>query len=203
MSVRLFVGNLPYQATEDDVKKHFAAVAEPMRVAIPVDRETGRPRGFAFVEFAEPAQGQEAIRQLNGQPFMGRNLAVNEARAREDCGPSPGGRPPMGARPSPGGPPRGDGGGAPAGRGFDAPSRRARGGAGGKREREERRPSGPIPVKFTGRVYDVDGIDEVEEPLGDFDDFATSLPDEGDEQDEREADGARAGRRAKPDEKQE
>lgn len=192
MSVRLFVGNLPYQATEDDVRKHFATVAAPMRVAIPVDRETGRPRGFAFVEFAEPAQAQEAIRQLNGQPFMGRSLAVNEARAREDRGPSPGGRPPMGSRPSPGGPPRGaggaDGGGAPTGRGFDAPSRRARGGAGAKREREERRPSGPIPVKFTGRVYDVDGVDEAEEPptLTDFDDFATSLPDEGDEPDKEQ-----------------
>jgi len=188
VSVRLFVGNLPYQATEDDVRKHFSTVGEPMRVAIPMDRETGRPRGFAFVEFAEPAQAQEAIRQLNGQPFMGRSLAVNEARAREDRGPSSP-RPPMGSRPSPGGPPRGapgGGDGAAAGRGFGTPSRRARGGAGGKREREERRPSGPIPVKFTGRVYDVDGVDEADEPLTDFDDFATSLPNEGDEPDEEQ-----------------
>ena len=179
MSVRLFVGNLPYQATEDDVRKHFAQAAAPVRVAIPVDRETGRPRGFAFVEFAEAAQAEQAIRQFNGQPFMGRTLAVNEARAREDRGPS-GPRPPMGARPPMGGPPRpggdGGGGGAPD-RGFGPPARRRPGAAGGKREREERRPTGPIPVKVTGRVYDVDGIDDAEEePIEAFDDFATSLP---------------------------
>jgi cold-inducible RNA-binding protein len=181
VSVRLFVGNLPYQATEDDVRKHFGAVADPVRVAIPVDRETGRPRGFAFVEFAEAAQAQEAIRQFNGQPFLGRNLAVNEARAREDRGPASGPRPPMAPRssPGPGGPPArsdGTGVGGAAGRGFGPASRRARGGA--KREREERRPSGPIPVKFTGRVYDVDAVEDTEEPIEDFDNFATSLPDD-------------------------
>jgi len=59
---------------------------------------------------------------------------------------------------------------------FGTPGRRARGGA-GKREREERRPTGPIPVKVTGRVYNVDGVDEVEdESIEEFDDFATSLP---------------------------
>jgi len=176
VSVRLFVGNLPYQATEEDVRSHFAQVAPPVRVAIPVDRETGRARGFAFVEFAESSQAEEAIRQFNSQPFMGRNLAVNEARAREDRGPS-GPRPPMAPRPSTGGGggPRGEGG--PPGRGFDGPSRRARGGVGSKREREERRPTGPIPVKVTGRVYDVDAVDPVEEePVEEFDNFATSLP---------------------------
>jgi len=181
VSVRLFVGNLPYQATEDDVRKHFSAVAEPVRVAIPVDRESGRPRGFAFVEFAEAAQAQEAIRQFNGQPFMGRNLAVNEARAREDRGPG-GPRPPMAPRSSgPAGPPPrsdGSGPGAASGRGFGGPSRRTRGGGGSKRDRDERRPSGPIPVKVTGRVYDVDAVDETDEPLEDFDNFATSLPDD-------------------------
>jgi len=191
VSVRLFVGNLPYQATEDDVRKHFAQAAPPVRVAIPVDRETGRPRGFAFVEFADAAQAEQVIRQFNGQPFMGRTLAVNEARAREDRGPS-GPRPPMGSRPPMGGAPRGpsgDGGGGgaggPQGRGFGPPARRGRGGS--KREREERRPTGPIPVKVTGRVYDVDGIDDVEdEPIEEFDDFATSLPKEGEEIEEPE-----------------
>ena len=178
VSVRLFVGNLPYQATEDDVRNHFAQAAPPVRVAIPVDRETGRPRGFAFIEFADAAQAEQAIRQFDGQPFMGRNLAVNEARAREDRGPSSP-RPPMAPRPAGGGAPRGpsgDGGASAPGRGFGTPGRRARGGA-GKREREERRPTGPIPVKVTGRVYNVDGVDEVEdESIEEFDDFATSLP---------------------------
>jgi len=173
VSVRLFVGNLPYQATEDDVRKHFAQAAAPVRVAIPVDRETGRPRGFAFVEFAEAAEADQVIRQFNGQPFMGRSLAVNEARAREDRGPSAP-RPPMGGAPRG---PAGDGGTTP-GKGFGPPARRTRGGT--KREREERRPTGPIPVKVTGRVYDVNGVDEVEEePIEEFDDFATSLPKEG------------------------
>ena len=188
VSVRLFVGNLPYQATEDDVKNHFAQAAPPVRVAIPVDRETGRPRGFAFIEFADAAQAEQAIRQFNGQPFMGRNLAVNEARAREDRGPSAP-RPPMGGggggAPRGAGGPGGDGsvGGAP-GRGFGPPARRARGGAAGKREREERRPTGPIPVKVTGRVYNVDGVDEVEdESIEEFDDFATSLPKDDEEND--------------------
>jgi cold-inducible RNA-binding protein len=184
VSVRLFVGNLPYQATEDDVRKHFAQASPPVRVAIPVDRETGRPRGFAFVEFADASQAEQAIRQFNGQPFMGRTLAVNEARAREDRGPS-GPRPPMGSRPPMGGASRGPAagdGGAAQGKGFGPPARRARGGT--KREREERRPTGPIPVKVTGRVYDVDGIDDVEdEPIEEFDDFATSLP-KDDEPDE-------------------
>jgi len=177
--VRLFVGNLPYQASEEDVRNHFAAVAPPIRVAIPVDRDTGRPRGFAFVEYAEREKADEAIQRFNGQPFMGRNLAVNEARAREDRGPSPGGRP-FTSRPPMGGPPRGDSPAAgPPERGFGGPSRRQRTSP-RKNERDERGPRGPIPVKFTGRVYDVGDADEpVEEPT-DFDNFATSL-DEPDE----------------------
>ena len=200
MSVRLFVGNLPYQATEEDVRQHFSAVAPPMRVAIPLDRETGRPRGFAFIEFDNPAHAQEAIQRLNGQPFMGRNLAVNEARAREDRG--PGGRPPMGPRPpmgarSPMGPrpmggpggPRSDGPGpGPASDRFGPPARRQRSGGAPRRDREESKPRGPIPVRYTGRVFDVDDTDDAGdtvEDLGDFDNFATSRPDtepEGEDQ---------------------
>ena len=55
MAVRLFIGNLPYSASEADLRAHFAAVADPSHVVMPVDRETGRPRGFAFVEFADRA----------------------------------------------------------------------------------------------------------------------------------------------------
>src|ERR1051325_4270730 len=104
MSVRLFVGNLPYDASEDEIRNHFAPAGNLTSVFIPVDRETGRKRGFAFVEFNDAAAAQEAIRLFNNQQFKGRPLAVNEARASEAGGgprpPNPGGglRPP-----SPGG----------------------------------------------------------------------------------------------------
>src|SRR5437588_9439065 len=109
MAVRLFVGNLPYDATEDEILQHFSSVGNLSYVSIPLDRETGKKRGFAFVEFADPQQAQAAIRQFNNQPFKGRPLAVNEARARE-AGPRPAGgfRPAPGPRPGgprPGGPP--------------------------------------------------------------------------------------------------
>ena len=117
MAVRLFIGNLPYSASEADLRAHFAAVAEPSHVAMPVDRETGRPRGFAFVEFADRAVAEEVIRKFDSQPFQGRPLAVSEARAREDRPPRP---PGGGFAPRPGG-----GGGG----GFGGP--RPGGGAGG------------------------------------------------------------------------
>jgi RNA recognition motif-containing protein len=126
----LFIGNLPYGATEADLRSHFAPVAQPSHVAMPVDRETGRPRGFAFVEFPERSVADEIIKRFDAQPFMGRNLAVSEARAREDRPPRPPGqgfagpRPasPGGFRPSGGfgGPPR-PGGGAGPGGGFGGP----------------------------------------------------------------------------------
>src|SRR3972149_6888875 len=97
LAVRLFIGNLPYSATEADLRAHFAPVAEPSHAAMPVDRETGRPRGFAFVEFADRAVAEEAIRRFDAQPFKGRPLAVSEARPREERGASA--RPPGGPRP--------------------------------------------------------------------------------------------------------
>jgi len=118
LAVRLFIGNLPYGATEADLRAHFAPVAEPSHVVMPVDRETGRPRGFAFVEFADRTLADEVIRKFDAQPFQGRNLAVSEARARED-------RPPA-SRP-PGG---GYGGPRPSGGGFGGP-RPGGGGFGG------------------------------------------------------------------------
>lgn len=84
MAVRLFVGNLPYDVTEAELRAHFAAVGPLTSLALPIDRDTGRPRGFAFVEFRERADAEEAIRHLNNQEFKGRTLAVSEARARED-----------------------------------------------------------------------------------------------------------------------
>ena len=78
--VRLFIGNLPYQATEDDLRSHFATVGEPTQIVRPLDRETGRARGFAFVEMSSDDEAQNAITKLNDQQFGGRRLTVNEAR---------------------------------------------------------------------------------------------------------------------------
>jgi cold-inducible RNA-binding protein len=86
MPVRLFVGNLSYDATEVELREHFSAVGSPSYVYLPTDRESGRPRGFAFIEFPDQAQADEAIRRFNNQLFKGRPLAVNEARTR-DSGP--------------------------------------------------------------------------------------------------------------------
>lgn len=83
MPIRLFVGNLSYHATEAELREHFSAAGPLSYVHLPTDRDSGRPRGFAFVEFHEPAQAEEAIRRFNNQPFQGRPLTVNEARARE------------------------------------------------------------------------------------------------------------------------
>jgi RNA recognition motif-containing protein len=85
---RLFVGNLPYDATEVEVKNLFVAVGPVALVSLPVERESGRPRGFAFVDFAERAHAEEAVRRFHQQPFKGRTLMVSEARARESH-PSP------------------------------------------------------------------------------------------------------------------
>ena len=113
MSVRLFVGNLPYSATEADIRQHFGTVGDPMQVVIPTDRDTGRPRGFAFVDYDDRGVAERAIQQLHGQPFKGRPLSVSEARPREARPPMGAGgfsspRPPMGGGPRPpmgGGPP--------------------------------------------------------------------------------------------------
>src|SRR6476469_5095603 len=109
MSVRLFVGNLPYSATEVDIREHFGTVGNPTQIVIPMDRETGRPRGFAFVDYDDRGMAERAVQQLHGQPFKGRPLSVSEARPREA-------RPPMGA----GGPPRPMGG-PPRPGGFSSP----------------------------------------------------------------------------------
>ena len=90
MSNKIYVGNLPYQAREEEVQQLFAQYGEVLSVALPTDRETGRPRGFGFVEMA-PADAANAIAALNGKDFGGRALAVNEARARESGGGSRGG----------------------------------------------------------------------------------------------------------------
>jgi RNA recognition motif-containing protein len=197
----LFVGNLSYATTEADLRAYFGTIAPPSQVVLPVDRETGRPRGFAFVEFPDRAQAEQAIQKFNGQVFNGRPLAVSEARAREDRG--PGGPRPAG----------GFGGPRPAGGGFGGP-RPAGGGFGGPRpfdsaspsparsrnfgpdakpqrgpnakakKKDAERPRGPIPLKSTGRSFTLDGDDSLEEPLPDIDDFATSKPHDPSEDEE-------------------
>jgi RNA recognition motif-containing protein len=84
MAVRLFVGNLAYDTTEAELREHFAAVGPLSYIYLPTDRETGKPRGFAFIEFSARADAEEAIRRLNHQEFKGRQLVVNEARARDE-----------------------------------------------------------------------------------------------------------------------
>jgi len=141
VAVRLFIGNLPYGASEADLRAHFAPIAEPSHVVMPVDRETGRPRGFAFVEFAERSVADKIIEKFNAQPFMGRNLAVSEARAREDR--PPGSRPPGGGF---GGPRPGGGFGGPrppGGGGFGGPRPSGGGFGGGGGGFGGPRPGGP------------------------------------------------------------
>lgn len=97
MPVRLFVGNLPYNATEAELREHFSAAGTVSYLSLPIDRETGRQRGFAFIEFNDQAQAEEAVRRFNNQPFKGRPISVSVARARED-------RPPGGGSPRPSAP---------------------------------------------------------------------------------------------------
>jgi cold-inducible RNA-binding protein len=206
VAVRLFVGNMPYGATDADLRAHFAAVGEPTQIVIPTDRDTGRPRGFAFVEYADRAMAEEAINRFNQQPFMGRTLSVSEARPREErpggfrpSGPRPGGgfggpRPGGGfGGPRPGGGfggprPGGPGGGgfrggppgadAPPSRGFGPPKKKSA--SSEKRwESKERGPRGPIKERFTGRMGGLyDDPNDTSEELVDFDDPAARAEDE-------------------------
>jgi RNA recognition motif-containing protein len=181
LAVRLFIGNLPYDTTDAELRAHLGAITPPSEVVLPIDRETGRPRGFAFVEFTDRSVAEEVIRRFNAQPFKGRNLAVSEARAREDR--------PAGFRPSPpfrpaGGMPDGP---APASgdrpaRNFGPPAPRRQKGPARRPTKTETRPKGPIRERNTGRVFDVD--DGGEADAEDIDDVATSTLATGeDEQD--------------------
>ena len=191
------------------MRTHFAQVGDPTQIVRPLDRETGRARGFAFVEYAERAVAEAAIKQFDGQLFMGRPLAVSEARAREDRGPGgpprpsggfggprPGGPGGYGGPPRPGGPggggyggpPRpggGFGGPRPGGFGAPRPGGPGEGSATGRErnfgppappkgkkgkagfQQKERGPKGPIPTKFTGRMYDLDEVDKTEGAVDD------------------------------------
>jgi len=82
----IFVGNLPFAITEDEVRARFEAYGAVDRVAIMTDRETGRSRGFAFVEMSNEAEADRAITALNGKSMGGRALNINEARPRPERG---------------------------------------------------------------------------------------------------------------------
>ncbi len=88
----IYVGNLSYDVTQEDLNEVFTEYGEVKRVHIPTDRETGRMRGFAFVEMNSDAQEETAIETLDGAEWMGRTLKVNKAREREQRGGARGGR---------------------------------------------------------------------------------------------------------------
>jgi len=131
MATKLYVGNLPFQTTSDELKDHFSQAGSVESASVVEDRMTGRSRGFGFVEMATAEEAAAAIEQLNGKDFGGRNLTVNEARPRTDRGPGGGGG--YGGGGNRGGGGYGGGGGGGGGYG---------GGGGGRRDKDrDRRPS--------------------------------------------------------------
>ena len=86
MGTKLYVGNLSFRTTSEELKEAFAAAGTVESASVIEDRDTGRSRGFAFVEMATPEEAAAAIEQFNGKDFGGRNLTVNEAKPREDRG---------------------------------------------------------------------------------------------------------------------
>lgn len=84
MGMRLYVGNLPFSATEQDLQDLFGGVGQVASVSVVRDQATGRARGFAFVEMASDADAQKAINDLHDRDFGGRRLTVNEARPRAE-----------------------------------------------------------------------------------------------------------------------
>ncbi|HTL88461.1 MAG TPA: RNA-binding protein [Leptolyngbya sp.] len=88
----IYVGNLSYEVTREDLTEVFAEYGSVKRVQLPVDRETGRMRGFGFVEMSSDAEEDAAIEALDGAQWMGRDLRVNKAKPREESRSGGGGR---------------------------------------------------------------------------------------------------------------
>lgn len=86
MATKLYVGNLSFRTTSEELREAFSAVGTVESASVIEDRETGRSRGFAFVEMATPEEAAAAIEAFNGKEFGGRNLTVNEAKPRTDRG---------------------------------------------------------------------------------------------------------------------
>lgn len=122
MGTKLYVGNLSFRVTSEDLQEHFATAGSVDSANIVMDRETGRSRGFGFVEMSSDDDATAAIAQFNGSDYDGRNMVVNEARPREDRGGGGGGY-------------RGGGGG---GGGYGGGGRDRGGYGGGGRDRGDR-----------------------------------------------------------------
>jgi RNA recognition motif-containing protein len=132
MSTKLYVGNLSFRTTSDDLREAFSQAGTVESASVIEDRETGRSRGFGFVEMATPEEAAAAIELLNGKDFGGRNLTVNEAKPKTDRG--GGGR---GGYSGGGGGRGGYGGGGDRDRGGDR-GNYGGGGGGGRNDREPR-----------------------------------------------------------------
>jgi RNA recognition motif-containing protein len=132
MSMKIYVGNLAYQTTSEDLEQLFGQSGEVESAVVIQDRETGRSRGFGFVEMVNAEEGEAAIEALNGADFQGRSLTVNEARPREERGGGGGG-----FRGGSGGG-RGGSGGGYGGGGGRGGSGGGYGGGGGGRDRGDR-----------------------------------------------------------------
>lgn len=87
MATKLYVGNLSFRTSEDTLRDHFAQYGEVVSASVVMDRETGRSRGFGFVEMDSASEAEEAIKGLNDREIDGRNIRVNEARPREESRP--------------------------------------------------------------------------------------------------------------------
>jgi RNA recognition motif-containing protein len=114
MSTKLFVGNLDFKVTENELQDAFAAFGTVVEANLVTDRDTGRPRGFAFITMSTPEEAQKAIEGMNGKSLGGRALNVNIARPREE---------------------RPGGGGGGGGRGYGGGGSRGGYGGGGRRDR--------------------------------------------------------------------
>jgi RNA recognition motif-containing protein len=186
MPVRLFVGNLPYNTTEAELREHFSAAGSISYIHLPTDRETGKPRGFAFIEFNDAAQAEEAIRRFNNQLFKGRPITINEARAKEDRPRSSFQTRPSPFRqdfaPGPGmsePPARGE----KPGRSFgpDAAPRRNRSKGKGGGSKSERAPKGPMREVVRGQFFGDDDDDFYDDDLS-GENFASRVDDSEDQE---------------------
>ena len=127
MSMKLYVGNLSFQTSSEDLQQLFAQAGTVESASVVEDRDTGRSRGFGFVEMSSKEEGEAAIAQFNGKEVNGRALNVNEAKPRENRGGGGGGRGGFGGNRGGFGGNRSGGGGGRSGGGYG-------GGGGGNRE---------------------------------------------------------------------
>jgi cold-inducible RNA-binding protein len=127
--MKLYLGNLPFSASDEDIREAFSAYGTIEDLFIPLDRETNRPRGFAFITLADDEQARKAIEEMDGADLQGRNLRVNEAEERRPQGGGGGGG---------GGDRRGGGGGGGGGYGGGGGGGGDRRGGGGGRDNDRR-----------------------------------------------------------------